>query len=142
MPEGEAPSGGAAAGSAGPSVDVALVCVAVLLTVEAGYARIAGAPAGTLDYRLLLAAAGVTMALVGLLVCLRHWSARHLVHRTPHLVWHGLIVIWGGLSFAALYLSAWVAPVTMEREVTLLVILVESICLLWLLGWLVERWLA
>ncbi len=120
---------------------MALICVALLLTVEAGYARSAGAPTDTLDYRLLLAAAGVTMALVGLLVSLRHWSVHHLARRTPHPAWHGLIVLWGGLSFAMLCLSAWVAPIPSEREDLLLVAIVESVSLLWLLGWLVERWL-
>jgi hypothetical protein len=123
-------------------VDVALLYVAALLIAEAGHARIAGAPAGTVDYRLLLAAAGVTMALPGLLVCLGHWSARHLTRLTSHPVWHGLIVLWGGLSFAALYLSAWVAPLSLVREDVLLLAIVESVILLWLLGWLVERWLA
>jgi hypothetical protein len=142
VPAGGDAGAGAAAGSGGPSVDVALLCVAVLFTVEACYARIAGAPAGTPDYRLLLAAAGGAMALVGLLVSLRHRSTRHLVRRTPHPVRHGLIVVWAGLGFAALYLSAWVAPIPVEREVVLLIALVESVILLWLLGWLVERWLA
>jgi hypothetical protein len=136
--EGSAPS--ALATSPGqPAVDGALFGVAAAFVVEAFYARLDHPAPGSLDYRLLLALSGLAMALVGLLVCLRHWSVRRLVRRTPHPVWDGLIVLWGGLSYAALYAVAFVTPIPLELEDALLMAIVGSVCLLLVLGWYVER---
>ncbi len=95
---------------------------------------------GTANRPLLLAASGLSLALAGLLLCLRHWSVQRVAQQTPHPVWHGLIVFWGGLSFAAVYLAELFVPIPLDREDVLLVAIVESVSLLWLLGWMVERW--
>jgi hypothetical protein len=132
------PSEGAASPEQ-PAVDWALFGVAALLITEASYARLGTPAPGSLDYRLLLALAGLTLVLVGLLVCLRHWSVRRLVRRTPRPVWYGLIVLWGGLSYAALYAVALVTPIPLELEDALLMAIFGSVCLLLVLGWYVER---
>jgi hypothetical protein len=122
-----------------PAVDRALFGVAALLIVEASYSRLGSPAPSSLDYRLLLALAGLVLALVGLLVCLRHWSVRRLVRRTPHPIWYGLIAFWGGLSYATLYAIALVTPIPLELEDALLMAIVGSVCLLLVLGWHVER---
>jgi hypothetical protein len=125
-----------------PAVDVALFLVAVILLVEASFARLAGAAPGSVDYRILLVLSGLTLALLGLLLSLRHRSVRRLIRRTPHPIWYGLIMLWSGLSFAALYLAALHMPVPLAQEDELLIAIVELLLLLWLLGWLLDRWRA
>lgn len=121
------------------AVGALLFVPAVALIAEAGYARLGGpAPAGSTDYRKLLVLAGLLVAIIGLLTCLRHWSVASLARRSSHPRWDGLIVLCGGAGFATLYAVALNRPVSLTMETLFLMALLESIVLLWLAA----RWMS
>lgn len=120
-------------------ISIALFAVAFVLILEGTAGRLAADTSGT-DTRVLLALAGLVLAILGLLICLNHWSVAGLTQGTPHASFYGAIVLLGGLCFGALYTVELYAAVTLEQEDLLLVGIVETVVLLWLGGWLLDKW--